>query len=81
MIHKLQCVFLCVCFTVRVCAVCVCLYEEDDKHKVNYHSNGVGVYNVQKRLKLYYGDDYGGSCGKDIQAFNNMSKNDGNKTT
>ena len=22
-----------------------------DKHKVNYHSNGVGVYNVQKRLK------------------------------
>ena len=24
-----------------------------DKHKVNYHSNGVGVYNVQKRLKLY----------------------------
>ena len=30
-----------------------------DKHKVNYHSNGVGVYNVEKRLKLYYGDDYG----------------------
>ena len=30
-----------------------------DKHKVNYHSNGVGVYNVQKRLKLYYVDDYG----------------------
>ena len=30
-----------------------------DKHKVNYHSNGVGVYNVQKRLKLYYGEDYG----------------------
>ena len=29
------------------------------KHKVNYHSNGVGVYNVQKRLKLYYGEDYG----------------------
>ena len=27
-----------------------------DKHKVNYHSNGVGVYNVQK---LYYGEDYG----------------------
>ena len=24
-----------------------------DRHKVNYHSNGVGVYNVQKRLKLY----------------------------
>lgn len=30
-----------------------------DKHKVNYHSNGVGVYNVQKRLKLYYGENYG----------------------
>ena len=30
-----------------------------DKHKVNYHTNGVGVYNVQKRLKLYYGEDYG----------------------
>ena len=22
-----------------------------DKHKVNYHSNGVGVYNVQKTFK------------------------------
>lgn len=30
-----------------------------DKHKVNYHSNGVGVYNVQRRLLLYYGNDYG----------------------
>lgn len=30
-----------------------------DRHKVNYHSNGVGVYNVQKRLQLYYGNDYG----------------------
>ena len=30
-----------------------------DKHKVNYHSNGVGVYNVQQRLVLYYGKDYG----------------------
>lgn len=30
-----------------------------EKHKVNYRSNGVGVYNVQKRLKLYYGNDYG----------------------
>ena len=30
-----------------------------DKHKVNYHSNGVGVYNVQKRLQLYYGESYG----------------------
>ena len=28
-----------------------------DKHKVNYHSNGVGVYNVQKRLKVYYGEE------------------------
>ena len=30
-----------------------------DKHKVNYHSNGGGVYTVQKRLKLYYGEVYG----------------------
>lgn len=30
-----------------------------DKHKVNYHSNGVGVYNVQQRLILYYGKEYG----------------------
>ena len=30
-----------------------------EKHKVNYHSNGVGVYNVQKRLSLYYGSRYG----------------------
>ncbi|MDO5135608.1 MAG: sensor histidine kinase [Eubacteriales bacterium] len=30
-----------------------------EKHKVNYRSNGVGVYNVQKRLKLYYGSEYG----------------------
>ena len=30
-----------------------------EKHKVNYHSNGVGVYNVQQRLSLYYGKDYG----------------------
>ena len=30
-----------------------------DKHKVNYRSNGVGVYNVQQRLVLYYGKDYG----------------------
>ena len=30
-----------------------------EKHKVNYHSNGVGVYNVQKRLQLYYGSEYG----------------------
>lgn len=29
------------------------------RHKVNYHSNGVGVYNVQKRLQLHYGADYG----------------------
>ena len=30
-----------------------------DKHKVNYHSNGVGVYNVQQRMVLYYGKEYG----------------------
>ena len=30
-----------------------------EKHKVNYQSNGVGVYNVQKRLLLYYGQGYG----------------------
>lgn len=30
-----------------------------ERHKVNYHSNGVGVYNVQQRLQLYYGSDYG----------------------
>ena len=30
-----------------------------DKHKVNYHSNGVGVYNVQQRLVIYYGKEYG----------------------
>lgn len=30
-----------------------------ETHKVNYRSNGVGVYNVQKRLQLYYGNEYG----------------------
>ena len=30
-----------------------------ERHKVNYHSNGVGIYNVQKRLQLYYGNEYG----------------------
>lgn len=30
-----------------------------EQHKVNYHSNGVGVYNVQQRLQLYYGKNYG----------------------
>lgn len=30
-----------------------------DEHKVNYKSNGIGVYNVQKRLKLHYGSHYG----------------------
>lgn len=30
-----------------------------ERHKVNYRSNGVGVYNVQKRLQLYYGTNYG----------------------
>ncbi len=29
------------------------------KHKVNYTNNGVGVYNVQSRLQLYYGEEYG----------------------
>lgn len=30
-----------------------------DKHKVNYQRNGVGVYNVQTRLQLFYGKEYG----------------------
>ncbi len=30
-----------------------------EKHKVNYQSNGVGVYNVQQRIQLYYGQEYG----------------------
>lgn len=30
-----------------------------EKHKVNYRSNGVGVYIVQKRLCMYYGKEYG----------------------
>lgn len=30
-----------------------------DEHKINYKSNGVGVYNVQMRLQLYYGKEYG----------------------
>ncbi|SCP97039.1 cache domain-containing sensor histidine kinase [Anaerobium acetethylicum] len=30
-----------------------------DEHKVNYKSNGIGVYNVQMRLQLYYGKSYG----------------------
>lgn len=30
-----------------------------ESHKVNYRSNGVGVYNVQKRIKLTYGQEYG----------------------
>lgn len=30
-----------------------------DEHKVNYKSNGVGVYNIQQRLHLYYGKEYG----------------------
>lgn len=30
-----------------------------EKHKVNFKRNGVGVFNVQSRLKLYYGDEYG----------------------
>ena len=30
-----------------------------ERHKVDYHSNGVGIYNVQKRLQIYYGNEYG----------------------
>lgn len=30
-----------------------------DEHKVNYNANGVGIYNIQKRLHLYYGKEYG----------------------
>ena len=30
-----------------------------ERHKVNYRSNGVGVYNVQRRIKLSYGQEYG----------------------
>lgn len=30
-----------------------------EKHTVNYRSNGVGVYNVQKRIQLTYGPEYG----------------------
>ena len=30
-----------------------------ERHKVDYHSNGVGIYHVQKRLQLYYGNEYG----------------------
>ena len=30
-----------------------------EKHTVNYRSNGVGVYNVQKRIQLTYGAEYG----------------------
>ena len=30
-----------------------------EKHKVNYRSNGVGVYNVQRRLSMYNGKEYG----------------------
>lgn len=30
-----------------------------DEHKHNHKSNGVGVYNVQMRLRLYYGINYG----------------------
>ena len=42
----------------------VCMDQETldhiyERHKVDYHSNGVGIYNVQKRLQLYYGNEYG----------------------
>lgn len=30
-----------------------------DERKTNFKTNGVGVTNVQKRLQLYYGSDYG----------------------
>lgn len=30
-----------------------------ERHRVNYQSNGVGVYNVQKRIQLTYGQKYG----------------------
>ena len=30
-----------------------------EKHKGNYRSNGGGVYNVQRRLSMYYGKEYG----------------------
>lgn len=30
-----------------------------DQHKVDRNRNSMGVYNVQQRLQLYYGDDYG----------------------
>lgn len=30
-----------------------------DQHKIDRTRNGVGVYNVQQRLQLYYGEDYG----------------------
>jgi two-component system sensor histidine kinase YesM len=30
-----------------------------EEHKVNYNLNGVGIYNVMSRIKLYYGEEYG----------------------
>ena len=30
-----------------------------DNHQVNYKPNGVGIYNVQRRLLLHYGKGYG----------------------
>ncbi len=30
-----------------------------EHHKVNRSKNGVGIYNVQRRLHLYYGEEYG----------------------
>lgn len=33
-----------------------------EKHRVNYHSNGIGVYNVKQRLNLYYGEEASIEC-------------------
>lgn len=30
-----------------------------ERHKVNYRSNGVGVHNVERRIRLSYGQEYG----------------------
>lgn len=35
------------------------IYKIFNEHNANYQSNGVGIYNVQMRLKLHYGNNYG----------------------